>query len=73
MQILIILLLIIIGLLFYSYQQNKEHFEPIFPLYPNYIADSYYWPTNCMETILGGIKCFPFFSYWPNYFYPYYY
>jgi len=66
MQLLIILLVIIIGLLFYSYHQNnKEYFEPNTPLY----ADAYYFPTNCMETILGGIKCFPFFSYWPSYFY----
>ena len=73
MQILIIPLFIIIILLLYSYQQNnKEYFGGVFPLYPNNIADAYYWPTNCMETILGGVKCFPFFSYWPSYFYPYY-
>ena len=70
MQLLIIIFIIIVGLLFYSYQQNKENFEPIFQ---NNIADAYYWPTNCMDTILSGVKCFPFFSYWPTYSYPYYY
>ncbi len=66
MQItLIISLIIILYLLICSC--NKEHYQNIFP---NYIADAYYWPTNCMETLFDGVKCFPF---WPSYYYPYFY
>ena len=76
-QYLIIILILLILLLGYSYKQKEEGFEIIYPYYPKpmytNIVSPYYWPTNCMETLFNGIKCFPFLSYWPTFSYPYYY
>ena len=56
-KILIIILILLLILLIYSYRKQKENFKMIFPpLYPDYVADAYYWPTNCMDTILAGVK-----------------
>ena len=52
----------------YSYKNYKqEHFYPYFyprfyPIYnPGYVADYVYPPSNCMDTLFDGIKCFRWF------------
>lgn len=71
MKLILLLAIIVIVVIYFQNEQEQENFG----YYPNYLVDAYYPPSNCMETILNGTKCFPWFPqvYYPNYYQNYYY
>jgi hypothetical protein len=66
----LVILVSIIAVVIILYNTNYENFG----YYPGYVTDAYYPPTNCMDTLLGGRRCFPWFPttyywpYWNNYY-----
>jgi hypothetical protein len=60
---LIIILICLIALIIYSYIEYNKEKEHFYPIYPYNVADAFYFPTNCMETLLDGVRCFPYWFY----------
>jgi hypothetical protein len=74
---LIILVIMIAGVIAFSLTYKKEGFSSSpymyehrrVPFHPNYnlgYINDFYAPSNCMDTLFGGIKCYPWnwWQYW---------
>lgn len=81
MKNIILLVCLIIVILFGLMYNKTENFNVDYKPYPDfnyppfyqYTTSAYFPPSNCMDTLFGGIKCFPWSGTSWNGWLPYYF